>query len=87
MAYKIIDGVIYKTVDGAETKAKVNALATQIAPYQQGIKDLNATIAKCKEQIVGYDKTINNIIAASGLDTELLSVIAPELVACLTPSQ
>lgn len=71
MSYKLIDGVLYQTVDTAGVREQVDAVIAQVQPYKDGIK-------QCERQIAQYHDQIARIISGSGIDAEIVRALAPE---------
>ena len=69
--YKVIDGVLYKSVDTTGLHSQIDKVINEIQPYKDGIK-------QCEDQITQYNNQINTIIANSGLDKEVVKAVAPD---------
>lgn len=69
--YKVIDGVLYQSVDTTAIKDRLNSVVEQVRPYKDGIQ-------QCENQIREYKEQITAIVQASGLNHEVVKAIAPE---------
>lgn len=69
--YKVIDGVLYQSVDTTTIKDRLNSVMEQVRPYKDGIQ-------QCENQIREYKDQITTIVQASGLNCEVVKIIAPE---------
>lgn len=71
MSYKIIDGVLYQSVDAQGIQAQLDDLVAKVKPYTEGI-------AQCEAQIKEYKAQIATIVANSSVDKEAAKILAPE---------
>lgn len=71
MEYKVIDGVLYQSVDVSGFRDKLNTLVEQVRPYKEGIQ-------QCRKQIEEYEIQITRIVQGSGLDKEIAKALDPE---------
>lgn len=70
MAYKMIDGVLYQSIDTQGFQDKLNNVVEQVRPYKDGIY-------QCKKQIEEYEAQIHHIVSNSGLDRDVARAIDP----------
>lgn len=70
-SYKVIDGILYQSVDTKEIQAKLDNLVAEVKPYKTGIDECNA-------QIKAYEQQISLMVTNSGIDKEMAKIIDPE---------
>lgn len=69
--YKVIDGVLYQSVDTAAIRDRMNSVMEQVRPYKDGIQ-------QCENQIREYKEQITTIVQSSGLNREVVRALDPE---------
>lgn len=68
--YKLIDGVLYQSIDTTGFQDLLNRTVEQVRPYKDGIY-------QCERQIEEYRQQITAIVTNSGLDREVARAIDP----------
>ena len=75
MAYKVIDGTVYKEVD---VGVSINRAVEAARPYVDGIETCEQQIRQLELQIETYENAIQQTVVDSKIDIALVKLIAPD---------
>lgn len=78
MKYRIIDGVLYQSVDTSEITQKLDSLVERVRPYKEGIQQCESKIAEYQNQADEYQRQIVKLVQESGIDQEVARAVDPD---------
>jgi len=82
--YKIIDGKIYQTMDNVDSlKVNIEKLYRDVQGYNTALQNCETQIKTFTHQKETYQNQIDQLIANSGIDAELVKLIAPDKASVL----
>lgn len=76
--YRIIDGVLYQSIDTSEVTQKLDSLAEKVRPYKEGIQQCELKISEYQKQADEYQRQIAKFVEESGIDQDVARAIDPD---------